>query len=226
MKEGMDGFNNETKLRVDFHCHTSYSRDSLTTPEKLVRACLRKGLDRIVITDHNTIRGALAAYRSDPVHVIIGEEIMTTRGELLAAYVTEEVPEGRSPQETIRILHGQGAFINVSHPFDSLRKGSWDLDDLLAIIPLVDAIEGFNARCMKRDANPKALAFAREHGLAITAGSDAHAAFEIGTAVIIMEPFQNSSELKQVIREGRLIGKGSPWWVHLVSQYAKQHKKG
>jgi predicted metal-dependent phosphoesterase TrpH len=226
MKERMADSINENKLRVDFHCHTNYSRDSLTTPESLVRACLRKELDRIVITDHNTIQGALAALRLDPALVIVGEEIMTTRGELLAVYVNEEVPEGLTPQETIRILRAQGAFISVSHPFDRLRKGSWDLVDLLEIIPVVDAIEGFNARCMKRDANPKALAIAREHGLAITAGSDAHAAFEIGAAAIIMELFQNADELRQVIREGRLIGKASPWWVHLVSQYAKHHKKG
>lgn len=216
----------EDRLRVDFHCHTSYSRDSLTTPGNLLRACIKKGLDRIVITDHNTIRGALAAYQVDPEHVIVGEEIMTTRGELLATYVSEEVPGGLTPQETIRILREQKAFISVSHPFDSLRKGSWELDDLLEVIPLLDAIEGFNARCMKKDANSMALAFAREHGVAITAGSDAHAAFEVGAASILLEPFQNAGELRQVIREGRLIGKASPWWVHLFSQYAKHHKKG
>ena len=214
------------KLRVDFHCHSSISRDSLATPERLIRACIQKDLDRIVITDHNSIQGALEAYRLDPIHVIVGEEIMTTRGEILAAYVREEIPAGLSPQETIRILRGQGAFISVSHPFNHMRKGSWAMEDLLYILTYVDAVEGFNARCMSPDANQKSLAFAAEHSLAITAGSDAHSVFELGSAFINLEPFDNAEELRRKIIMGVVSGKQSPWWVHLFSQYAKHKEKG
>jgi predicted metal-dependent phosphoesterase TrpH len=217
------------KLRVDFHCHSSYSRDSLTKPEMLVKMCLRKGLDRIVVTDHNTIEGALEALRLDPIHIIVGEEIMTTKGEILAAYVQECIPTGLSPLETIQLLRDQGAFISISHPFDQMRKGSWCMEDILPILPLVDAIEGFNARIMVQDANKKALLFAKEYDLAITAGSDAHAAFELGTASILLDPFMDAEELKMNIKLGILASKQSPWWVHLLSAYAKYHnnpKKG
>jgi hypothetical protein len=220
----MDAIEYKNKLRVDFHCHSSYSRDSLTKPETLVKMCLRKGLDRIVVTDHNTTQGALEAYRMDPIHVIVGEEIMTSCGEILAAYVKEDIPAGLSPRETIRILRDQGAFISVSHPFDHMRKGSWSMSDLMAILPMVDAIEGFNARIMVPDANQKAMLFAKEHGLSITAGSDAHAAFELSAASIWLEPFENADELKKNIGEGTISAKQSPWWVHIPSQYAKYHK--
>ncbi len=135
-------------ISIDFHTHTFASKDSLTTPEKLLAAAKRKGLDRIVITDHNTITGALAAQALDPSRFIVGEEIKTTRGEILAAYVSEAIPAGLTPQETIRRLREQGAFVSVSHPFD-VRSGAWALEDLLEIVPLVDAIEVFNARIMK-----------------------------------------------------------------------------
>src|SRR5574341_256822 len=134
-------------LRVEFHCHTIYSRDSLTRPEGLLAACRRKGIDRVVITDHNTIAGALLCQQIDPQRFIVGEEILTQAGELLAAYVQEEVPPGLEPKEAIRRLRDQGAFISVSHPFDTMRKGHWSLELLLEIAPLVDAIETFNARC-------------------------------------------------------------------------------
>ncbi|OGN71995.1 MAG: hypothetical protein A2X25_12665 [Chloroflexi bacterium GWB2_49_20] len=220
----MDAIENKNKLRVDFHCHSLYSRDSLTKPETLVKICLQKRLDRIVITDHNTIQGALEAYRLDPTHVIVGEEIMTASGEILAAYVKEYVPAGLSPQKTIQILRDQDAFISISHPFDHMRKGSWNKGDLLAILPMVDAIEGFNARSMVPDANQKAMLFANEHGLAMTAGSDAHAAFEMGMATICLEPFENVDELKKNIGKGTMSAKQSPWWVHILSLYAKYHK--
>ena len=45
-------------LRVEFHCHTIYSKDSLTRPMDLVKTCQRKGIDRVIVTDHNTIAGA------------------------------------------------------------------------------------------------------------------------------------------------------------------------
>ncbi|MFH2038005.1 MAG: PHP domain-containing protein [Chloroflexota bacterium] len=112
------------KFRVDFHCHTHYSRDSLTKPENLVKMCHRKGLGRIVITDHNSIAGALEAHNLDPFHIIVGEEIMTTCGEILAAFVQECVPAGLTQMQTIQLLRDQGAFISISHPFDKMRKGS------------------------------------------------------------------------------------------------------
>ena len=103
---------------VEFHCHTNFSKDSLTEPVDLVKAARRKGIDRLVITDHNSIGGARAAQALDPELVIVGEEILTTRGEILAAFVKEEIPARLSPQETIKRLKDQGAFISVSHPFD------------------------------------------------------------------------------------------------------------
>ncbi len=79
-------------LRVEFHCHTHYSKDSLLHPQRLLDTCREKGLDRVVITDHNNNTGGLHAQRLDPGLAIPGEEVMTTAGELLAFFVTEEVP--------------------------------------------------------------------------------------------------------------------------------------
>ena len=152
-------------LRVEFHCHTIASKDSLTRPRDLVEACRRKGIDRVVVTDHNTIAGARAAQALDPELVIVGEEIMTTKGEILAAFVQEEIPAGLTPQETIRILKEQGAFISVSHPYDTHRKGGWFEADLLEIVPQVDAIEVFNSRCMDPRFNHQAKVFAEKHNI-------------------------------------------------------------
>jgi hypothetical protein len=206
--------------KVEFHCHTIYSKDSLTPPERLVKACRRKGIDRVIVTDHNSIAGARAAQALDPELVIVGEEIFTTRGELLAAFVTEEVPAGLSPQETIRRLKGQGAFVSVSHPFDVHRGGHWDEADLLEILPQVDAIEVFNSRCWSPEFNRQAQEFAEQHDVPGTVGSDAHAGLELGRAVLLLEPFQGPEELRSVIRQGIPEVRWSPPWFHLISRYA------
>lgn len=205
---------------LEFHCHTHASKDSLTKPEDLIKTARRKGLDRLVVTDHNSIRGAVVAQKIDPELVIIGEEIMTTRGEILAAFVQEEIPQGLTPQETIKILKEQGAFISVSHPFDILRKGGWEEKDLLEIIEQVDAIEIFNSRCMNPMFNVQAKQFAEKYNLAGTVGSDAHAAFEVGKSVILLDQFAGPDEMREVIKRAKYKTKLSPWWVHLFSRYA------
>jgi hypothetical protein len=211
-------------LRIEFHCHTRYSKDSLCTPEDLLAACRRKGVERVVVTDHNTIQGALHAQRLDPGRVIIGEEIMTLEGELLAAFVTEEVPRGLPPEEAITRLRQQGAFISVSHPFDEMRSGHWKIEALLRILPLVDAIETFNARCWQMSYNTQAQAFARQHGIPGTVGSDAHAAFEIGRASLLLPDFHDAATLKTTLPLAQPHTRLSSPFVHFVSTYAKWRK--
>ena len=209
---------------VEFHCHTVFSKDSLTRPSDLVKTCRRKGIDRVVVTDHNTIAGARVAHEIDPERVIVGEEIATTRGEILAAFVREEIPEGLTPQETIRRLKEQGAFISVSHPFDKRRSGHWQEQDLLEILPHVDAIEVYNSRCMLPRFNQEARQFATSHNLAGTVGSDAHAAFELGRSLMVLEPFEGAEGLRNVIRTGISKVRWSPPWFHLASRYAVVYK--
>jgi predicted metal-dependent phosphoesterase TrpH len=210
-------------LRVEFHCHTDSSKDSLTKPKDLVEAARRKGVDRVIVTDHNAIDGALRAHELDPQRVIVGEEVLTTQGELLAAFVTELVPKGLPPLEAIQRLRAQGAFISVSHPFDDFR--GWKLPDLLAILPLVDAIETFNARCMNPIFNVRAQEFARERGVAETVGSDAHTAWELGRATLTVAEFTGSEGLRRVIRQGVANVKLSSPLIHLTSRYASMVKQ-
>ena len=212
-------------LHVEFHCHTWFSKDSLTSPEKLVNTCRRKGIDRVIVTDHNTIAGARAAQRTDSELVIIGEEIMTTRGEILAAFVTEEIPAGSTPRETIKRLREQNAFISVSHPFDEMRNGGWEENDLLEILPLVDAIEIFNSRCMRPVFNQRAMEFAKKNNIVGTVGSDAHAAFELGRSLVLLEPFDGPDEMRNVILNAQYQMSWSPPWVHLTSRYATLRKR-
>jgi predicted metal-dependent phosphoesterase TrpH len=212
-------------LHVEFHSHTNASKDSFTFPADLIAAARLKGLDRLIITDHNTITGARAAQALDPGLVIVGEEIMTTRGEILAAFVTEEVPPQLSPIETIQRLKDQGAFISVSHPFDRMRSGAWQEADLLEILPYVDAIEVYNSRCMFPGFNRSAKRFAEKHNIAGTVGSDAHAAFEVGRSLLVLEQFEGPDEMRKVIRNGIPQVKWSPPWFHLTSRYASIKNK-
>ena len=210
-------------IQVEFHCHTVYSKDSLVKPRDLVDKARQIGLDRLIVTDHNSMGGAFACKEIDPELVILGEEIMTTQGELLASFMTEEIPHDLSPMETLRRLREQGAFISVSHPMDVHR--GWKKEDLLKILPHVDALETFNSRCMSATYNEEALAFAREHNLPGTVGSDAHVTRELGRAILELPPFNSADELRAVIRDARPVVRLSSPAIHFTSRYAVLKKK-
>ncbi len=212
--------------QVDLHSHTLWSKDCLTPFETIIRLCEKRHIQRIAITDHNTAEGALKFKQLAPELVIVGEEIMTTQGELLAYYVKESIPAGLSPDETINRLRQQGAVISVSHPFDRLRKGAWQEADLLNILDRVDAIEIFNARCMFAEDNVKALDFARLHNKIGTVGSDGHTRVGYGRAMTVMRPFEHDPEdFLGALREADYVKRLSGWHVHLGSKAAKWSKK-
>src|SRR5262245_25142036 len=123
-KAGRKTIYNGRMPTVELHSHTYASDDCLMRPADIIRTCARRGIDRLAVTDHNSRAGALEMQALAPGLVIVGEEVMTTQGELLGYFLRECVPAGLSPQETIARLRAQGAAISVSHPFDRLRHGA------------------------------------------------------------------------------------------------------
>ena len=212
-------------IKAEFHCHTCYSKDSQLSIQDLLITCQSKGLQRLVVTDHNNIQGALEANALDPHRFIVGEEVKTTHGELLAFFLKEPVPVGLSPMETIKILRSQGAFISVSHPFDAFRSGHWELDNLMNIVPYIDAIEVFNSRCLFPRFNTRAKKFAQEHALLGTVGSDSHYAGEVGTATLSLPDFDDAASLKAALLVAQPHLKLSSPWVHFYSRQAAWQKK-
>ncbi len=210
---------------TEFHAHSIYSKDSLSTLERMIETCRKKCIDRLILTDHNTIKGAREAKKLAPDLIIIGEEIMTTKGEILAAFVTEEIPAMLTPQETLARLKEQDAFISVSHPFDFTRSGHWQEADLLEILPDIDAIETFNSRCLLPRMNAQAQEFAHRHDIASTVGSDAHTLFELGRATLTLPKFNSARELRQVIRQGMPKTRQTGIHARFASRYAVLRKK-
>ena len=212
-------------LTIELHSHTYRSGDCLMRPEKIIAICRRRGIDRLCVTDHNTIEGALEMKALAPDLVIVGEEVFTTRGELLAYFVTEFVPPGLTPRETIERLRRQGAAISVPHPFDHARKGAWQEADLLAILPWVDAVETFNARAILRDSNQRAGELARRQGKLGPVGSDAHSYRELGRAVLRLPDFRDAAGLAAALPHAVATTRLSSPLIHLTSRWASLVKR-
>jgi predicted metal-dependent phosphoesterase TrpH len=215
---------NSNWIRVELHCHTSASADSLVPYEEYLARCEKVGIDKLAITDHNMIEAALAAKAVASEMVIVGEEIKTELGELIGYFMSEWIPPGLSPMETIQRLRDQGAVISIPHPFDPIRGRDWKPGDLETIVPYVDAIETFNARCLGQKANLEAAAFANKNGLLETVGSDAHTVDELGVATLTMPDFSDSQAFIESLDKAVLETKLSPFYTHFYSNFAKFSK--
>jgi predicted metal-dependent phosphoesterase TrpH len=174
---------------VDLHCHTAASFDCLASPESVVKAAASRGLTHLAITDHDRIEGALRARDVAPagLAIIVGEEVKTSDGDLVALFLERAVPPGMSARDTIAAVREQGGMVGIPHPFDRYRGSMLNDPKLEAIGQLVDWVEAHNARIVGAAGNERAAAFAKELGLPGVAVSDAHSALEVGVAYTVVQ---------------------------------------
>ncbi len=214
----------ERPLRIDLHTHTHYSPDGITSPQRLVQACERKGITCVAVTDHNTIRGALAVKEIAPFRVIVGEEIRSAEGEIIGLFLSEEVPPGLSAQDTIERIRTQGGLVSLPHPTDRFRGGV-GAEGLAHLASLVDVVEVMHARTTLGRDNDEAARLAGEHGLVAVAVSDAHSPWEIGRVYVEAPDYEGVQEFLEALRWGTLVGRPSSSLVHLLSRYAWLRRK-
>jgi predicted metal-dependent phosphoesterase TrpH len=224
---------------IDLHVHTSASFDSLASPESQVRAAVARGLTHLAITDHDTIDGALVARdyvtrEGLPLTVLIGQEVKTAEGDLIAVFLDRPIPSFLAPAEAIAAARAQGGLVGIPHPFDrfrgSLLASSEEESQAdagpAALAPLVDWVEVHNARIMVGKGNEQAAAFARAHELPGVAASDAHSTLEVGVAYSVLDGDPSTPDgLRAALPPADLVTGRATYFVRLVTPVAKVVQK-
>jgi predicted metal-dependent phosphoesterase TrpH len=163
--------------RADLHMHTTCS-DGRQTPEQLARHLVRSSLAVAAVTDHDTIDGALRveeALAGDGPEIVIGSEVSSADGHVLALFISHDVPPGLSAGATIDAIHEHGGLAVAAHPY-SLALG---VGDLAAGLPF-DGVEMVNGAPLMSLANARARARLAGIRRAAVGGSDAHVASAAG----------------------------------------------
>ncbi|NDE02841.1 MAG: PHP domain-containing protein, partial [Gammaproteobacteria bacterium] len=108
---------------VDLHCHTSASFDSLSDPVTVARTAASRGITHLAITDHDRIDGALRARdaATPGLTVIVGSEVRTQQGDLIALFLERPITAGLPASEAIAAIRDQGGLVGIPHPFDGWR---------------------------------------------------------------------------------------------------------
>ncbi len=204
--------------KADLHIHTRLS-DGGPSPLQVVEHVLRHtALAAIAITDHDRIDGGLrvrglAEYYG--LQVIVGEEVGTADGHLLALFIQERLAPGRPIERTIDEVHAQGGLAVVAHPFDVISSSllgrhcrPWS-EEALARLP-VDGIEVLNGSLVRHVANVRATNLARRLGFTALGGSDAHHLAVVGQAYTCYAG-HTAEDLRRAIVDGTTWAGGRSW---------------
>jgi predicted metal-dependent phosphoesterase TrpH len=188
---------------VDLHLHSSASFDCKTTPESLLSRCHRLGLGPIFLTDHDTIAGARHLQATAIEEIVIGEEIMTTEGEVIGLFLQHPVEPGLTPKAAALEIKSQGGLVYLEHPYDQFRRHLSE-DGIEAIADGIDIVEVFNGRSDEQ-ANRLAEDLCVTLGATPGAGSDAHALDEIGSAYIEIDRFYGPQDFLIKLRQAKIV---------------------
>ena len=196
---------------ADLHVHTKHS-DGQDSASDVLAWAARIRLDVVAITDHDTIEGAMIAAELARVRsgseVIVGEEVSSLDGHILALFIDKFVLPNLSAEETVAAIHEQGGLAVAAHPY--WRSSSLDhrgrvfgLGDRIADLPF-DAIEVINGGFTPSmiGANRRAGWVAEALGRTPVGGSDAHVKHALGWGHTRFEG-RTASDLRRSIAAGR-----------------------
>ncbi|MBU4246137.1 MAG: PHP-associated domain-containing protein [Nanoarchaeota archaeon] len=184
-------------MKIDVHIHTVFSRDGFINLKQAVLRAKQTGIDCFAVTDHNNIKCHAFAKSISKQHdfpIILGSEVKTVSGEILALGINESVKPKMSAEETIDAIHSMGGIAIASHPFSFLLYHQGIGRKITSL--KIDAVEAFNARTLIGNGITQNTAL--KHKLSMVAGSDAHTLSEIGNAYTEVYADTVEGALKQI----------------------------
>ncbi len=218
---------------ADMHIHSLYSDGTNTLRQILEHVERRTDLDVIAITDHERVDGALRAaelhaagdYSFD---LVVGEEVTTRRGHVLALFIEERIPALRPLEETLRRIHEAGGLAIAAHPMAPLplsvgRRSLIGVRDHPAEGVHLDAVETMNPSHAGRIRLTAMVRLnSEELGLPGVGNSDAHLLEHIGSGRTLFAG-ASAEAYRRALLEGRVEALGEHWTTwHNVTVYPRQ----
>jgi predicted metal-dependent phosphoesterase TrpH len=215
------------------HIHTLYSDGTAGVQAVLDHVESSTDLDVVAIADHERIDGAQRALEihaagSYSFELVVGEEITTRRGHVLALFLTERVPALRPVTETLERIHEQGGLAIAAHPMAPLtpslgQRTLLQLHDDPDPRHHLDGIELMNPSAAGRSRRLARLHLnERRLHLPGVGNSDAHVLEHIGTAWTWFRG-RTAEDYRIAMRDHTVEADGEHWghW-HNVQVYGRQ----
>lgn len=193
-------------MLIDTHLHEcTHSPDSFMTLRQIVDQARRLGLQAVCITDHESNGLTETAARMSRLWqypIFVGAEYLTDCGDL-TVFGLSEIPDAGMPlSQMLDLVSRAGGACVAAHPFRTNNRG---LRDLVKTARGLHGVEVFNGSTDPAN-NLRALSAAREAGLSLLGGSDAHTTGQVGRfATRFPEGIRSVADLVEAIRSGQTL---------------------
>ena len=197
--------------KADLHIHSGAGDGVASVADILEHVENETDLDLIAITDHDLIHGALearelVARRHYGFEILVGMEITTLEGHLLAYDLEKPIRMLMPLTHTLHLVHEQGGFCVVPHPMSWLTRSvgyrglTRVMEDERDDITL-EGIEVVNPTLAGRVIHGKVLDMNRERwNLAELGGSDAHSLEFIGSGHTLF-PGKSADDFRRALKD-------------------------
>jgi predicted metal-dependent phosphoesterase TrpH len=186
------------------------------TVEQVVRRAEARGLDVVAVTDHEDATGGqrareVAARLGLNLEVVVGAEVTTLQGHVLALFIEEAPRSFRSVEATLEAIHRQGGLAVVPHPMSWLTRSVSErtLERVMLrneVGVTFDAIELANPSPAGLLTRRRAMTANLGWGLAGTGSSDAHHLVHVGSGWTEFTG-RSAAELRRALEERRTTAK-------------------
>jgi predicted metal-dependent phosphoesterase TrpH len=211
-------------FKVDLHTHSIASHDGGLGLAHYKKALDEGLLDVIAITDHNRIDYAILVQQELGKQIVIGEEIMTSQGEIIGLYLKKAIQPGMDLVKTVAAIKEQSGLVYIPHPFETVRKGLHP-EDLGSIAGLIDLIEVCNGRAFTQNRSSQAVLWAKLNDVRGFASSDAHGYKGFGRTYTQVAEQPTKSNLLELMQKATMITDRPGISALLYPKYHKIRKK-
>jgi len=201
-------------LNAELHCHNIYSNyqnkssripfDCGVTTQEQLDGSLKKKIDVLFVTNHNTLDGyrQILEYKQNhnkyhSIKIYPAEEVtIDNKGHVLAYGITEGIKPGLSLEETLDKIKAQNGVSCAAHPFavsNGIREKA----------VLCDLIESYNSNNIDIFSNIISIKFSKDNTMNTIAGSDSHVASTIGRSINTVESENNMDSILDSMLKGK-----------------------
>jgi predicted metal-dependent phosphoesterase TrpH len=221
-------------VRLDLQVHSVLgSGDSVIQPDELADACVSAGIDGVGLTEHSTTRyeELRSALEDRGCKLLPGREVAFGPHHVLVFSADEDLLRSLPTKPAAEQLADPALACLWAHPAFPGGAGVYPpmVPNHDRMKEFLNAVELLNGRRMHvADGISQAFDAARQLGLPLTAGSDAHRPDEVGKCFteVEVEDGADTAAVVEAIRAGRVAPHLSAPWATLHGYDYRQELAG
>ncbi|MDC0435818.1 PHP domain-containing protein, partial [Pelagibacteraceae bacterium] len=106
-------------MLIDLHCHTKLSYDGFTTYKQILKACKKKKISAVAITEHDKLDPFIKSYfKKYGLKIITGCEFTTDQNaHIIGLFINKAEPKRNDIDTIIKHILSQNGLVLIPHPF-------------------------------------------------------------------------------------------------------------